>query len=445
VYSEINPTLYWSPDGKEIALLYNYFSNVDLWIVDIDEAEIIETSRLDYDRVFGVKWLADSNTLQILVADGDNRTLQIQTKPLSNIIRLQEQTGVVFAAWSPDGTKLYTTGGIGDISDVPNDFALRLWDVNSGSEMASVVHYWGQMLPFSMQWSTDSSQIAAFYYSVSAVDYSTRVWNVDTGEVEKEFSRDREWRLREGHMLSRAWSPDLTRLAYTAFVDPATDPSGLLIIRDFSNENPSSIEIEIQESGRLHWSPDATKIAVVDADQIQIWDTLSGKLLNTLDTHDRIPNSAISWTDNGLRWIAFEDDNTLSVWQLDNDEPLLSLDVQYPSDQVTILPDGDTLFANNELWSISDPKVPLPIQAPHFNGVWSHNQTCAASASYVPNILHIDQSYVTIFGIPDATLLTESKDIGLFKLTDLVWSPSGSLLAVGSEDGQLRIFTLENL
>lgn len=428
----------WSPNGLHLAVLYEGFPSFELW--EVATAQVIEVSQIDYNRVFDIHWSADSRGIVIVGDSGENHTLQVRSTDSSGTMVLQEQTGVVLTDWSPDGTRLYTVGGIGNVSSVPNDVALRLWDLNSGDELASVETYWGRVHTMPIQWTHDSSRISVFYYLEGTLTLSTRVWNITTGEVERDF----QWRNND-HILAAAWSPDLSRLAYAAFTRPATDPSGTLVIRDFVDGNTSPIEVTVDGTGnRLYWSPDAGEIALVGSSRIRIWDSHTGALLNSLSTHGRIPDSRIAWTANGLRWIAIDDEGQLHVWQADRDRPFFSLNTQFSSDRAAILPSGDKLFADNYLWSIGDQQeAPEVVHLPESIDSWSPDERCVVTVSYdiSPDLRLILQAYIIIWGVPQGEKVAQSAGFGPFSLTNLSWSPTSSMLAIGSEDGLIRIVT----
>jgi len=146
--------------------------------------------------------------------------------------------------WSPDGTKIATTGGI--------------WDVESGKKLHSL----------SGTWSPDGTKI------VTAGRQITQIWDAESGN---------NLHTLEGTLGT--WSPDGTKIV-TAGQDNISriwDVKSGMVLQKLDLISGWGADLA-NEWGKFVFSPDGTKIAVINyhsAPIILICDINTGKLLRT--------------------------------------------------------------------------------------------------------------------------------------------------------------------
>jgi WD40 repeat protein len=140
-------SLAWSPDGGKLAV-GNF--NKTVQILDVETGQILNTfDAFDQDgRVASVDWSPDGRKLAI--SGIGLRILDAQTGQL--LLSFQGHTGdsTIFVAWSPDGIKLASVGGL--------DNSVRIWDTETG--LQSGVFPTQQLQLFSVTWSPDGGYLA---------------------------------------------------------------------------------------------------------------------------------------------------------------------------------------------------------------------------------------------------------------------------------------------
>lgn len=136
--------------------------------------------------------------------------------------------GVHGIAWSPDGTRIATSGHL--------DGAARVWDVRSGAMLATMVGHVG--LVYFLDWSTDGSLIASV-----AQDHTLRVWNAATGQLVHAFDI-----AASGADVK--WSPDGYKIATILSNDT-------IQISDLSTGQVTSI---FTGRGQVDWDPSGNRL-----------------------------------------------------------------------------------------------------------------------------------------------------------------------------------------
>jgi WD40 repeat protein len=144
-------SLAWSPDGKRLAATAR--QNVWIWSTsDWDEPLTQwETSGDGNERV---AWAPDGASLATAShSDEGARVWRISDAAHEERFYLRAHAPHIESlAWSPDGTRLASCG---------RDRAVRIWDAESGRELAALVAPGG--VAYDLAWSRDSSLIACAY------------------------------------------------------------------------------------------------------------------------------------------------------------------------------------------------------------------------------------------------------------------------------------------
>jgi WD40 repeat protein len=200
---------------------------------------------------------------------------------------------VTDVAFSPDGSKLATTG---------DDGWLNVWDPSTGNLVARLHGSDGALGP---SFSADGSKVAAAWTddTVQVLDLSTDrvVW---TGNVVEGVD----------DLADTSLSPDGEHLAVTtalrngAVFDLETGEQAFKLTGTGSTFIPS-------ERG-VSWSPDGRSIATTSADGIpRVWDARSGKLRFTLRGHAGFVES-VAWSPDSSRLVTGGTEGTVKVWDI---------------------------------------------------------------------------------------------------------------------------------
>jgi WD40 repeat protein len=188
----------WSPDGKLVAAGTNT-GKLIVW--DFQTAEpLIETSCGNWINT--VDWSPNGSKMAILCqrigsGSGFINWIQVQDAATGEVLLTlsdPDPTAVSNSvAWSPDGTRLLSTGGSDEIGTQENP--VIIWDANTGEKLLSIIRHAGQVWWGS--WSPDGRRIAT-----GSTDDTTRVWDATTGAELLTLSTPNNW------SAAPEWSPD---------------------------------------------------------------------------------------------------------------------------------------------------------------------------------------------------------------------------------------------
>jgi WD40 repeat protein/class 3 adenylate cyclase len=252
--------LAWSPDGTRIAR--NFFGEGNpVKVYDAFSGELLLSFPTDHDYEVWTISFSPSGDRIATSTEGD-ATVKIWDATDGELVTIfegheiegDEERGLPNPRWSPDGTKIVSSGAS----------AIRIWDAVTGEEEMvfedpqGADQFGGIKIN---RWSPDGTRIALVSYAYAMI------WNAVSGEIEHElFPPDNRVDV---HDVS--WSPDGTRLAA-----PADD--GLLRIWDTSSgekllEVPGNDSLSIE----MKWLPSGDRIISGDlSSTIKMFDTFTG-------------------------------------------------------------------------------------------------------------------------------------------------------------------------
>lgn len=289
-------------------------------------------------------------------------------------------------AWSPDGTKIaYGLGGNMSCNLSNNDYSVHIVDATTLRELnrlnknricPSQILAWSADSDLLLMGDTDSASVwdvdreqvltgistgtqldpfrdhgfspdGKLVASVSESNYSVRVWNPLTGIETNSFNIG----AYSGYL---AWSPDSTRLAIVSDTIEIWDvQTGQQVQPKFTNS-----------ASRITWSPDGTKIAgLIDLyGQIQIFDAITGQVMNTFDGHTDTINQ-IAWSRDNLLASA-SNDGTVKVWDVDTGEELAHFDYEGVVYAVSWSQTGDALVFGGARTDLKDAELVI-VEVPY--------------------------------------------------------------------------------
>jgi WD40 repeat protein len=264
--------------------------------------------------VRSVDWSPDGEYLAVGYSGGTVQVLNASTREPLAVFQLPGDVGeAAYLAWSPDGNQL----AIGAFNGL-----IYFWHKDTGD----LGHFSdNDQKVTSVTWSPDGTRLASTNVNLNSLErYSTKVWDVATGEVvfdrpandgveQAAWSPDGRWlALAETWTLTVLdttiwavelelsppgygpdtvdWSPDSTRLVSRV----GGYERGVAI---WSLEGDLLLMLPDEAAGDARWSPDGTKIAILGRKQIRVIDPATGQDFFTIP----VPGSAIRirWSPDG--------------------------------------------------------------------------------------------------------------------------------------------------
>lgn len=312
-----NQLLTWAHDGE-----------LRLWEWP-DLSATVQTFSLD-GWVEGVRWKADNtgflawNNAPYTCLDPCEFAVNVWQNLAAQPLMLPHPTRIYAAEWSGDEQRIVSAA----------EDALRVWDVDTRSIVASMAHD-GAVL--GAQWSHDNRTILAW-----SADGSIRVWDAENGT---EISRllhgawvdGAQWLADERQILSwgrdgvmRLWDAqtgDVLRIfedgAWINAVEVSTDGQRLLTagasgwVRLWSLENGEVLQAFSVAGSILdaQWNHDESQIllhALARESLISVWDAHEGYLLSVLPHRSVV--RGVGWNEDESRILTWDNEGLVRVW-----------------------------------------------------------------------------------------------------------------------------------
>lgn len=216
------------------------------------------------------------------------------------LVRLLEghRGGVNALAFSPDGRRLVSSGGVDDNTAI-------IWDVASGRRVQQLKGHTD--IIFALAVTPDSKRLVT-----GSDDTTLRMWDMESG---------RQLALMTGHKFDIERALDIS-------------PDGKLIasgdmggeIRLWDGETGAFLRTLAKQNGRvgiLRFSRDGTRLVSACAQncrqdyRARVWDVASGKELLQYEGHDNVVASASISPDGKLVATGGGNDHSIQVWELD--------------------------------------------------------------------------------------------------------------------------------
>ena len=373
--------------------------------------------------------------------------------------------GITAVAYSPDGTRLATTSW--DRSSERGVWGVvKIWDPKDGRLVHSMEH--GVKPIVTVAWSPDGSLLAAGTW-----DDDTTLWRTHNWTVAKKLQPAEKEPYKAVQGI--AFSPDGSKLVVTA-------KDGVIRVWDVATSVVLNTLVG-QAEGQAQWINDAVflderRLASVSQDgTVRLWDTKTGRETATWHGHTS-GVSAIALSRDG-RLITGSLDETFRAWNPATSNSVSTTESMYG---IAFSADGGRLATtgwkgliktfdtrdNREATSFvghtqSGVRIDWSRDGKHFATTGNDNKVIlwdAASGAKKsellgagggePVVFHPGSAFVAgeaasgvakIWRVPEgAEEASLANGDGAVNISDLAWSLDGTLLAVSTSDGQIRLW-----
>jgi WD40 repeat protein len=261
------------------------------------------------------------------------------------------------AVWSPDGSKLATTG---------YDGTIRIWDGHTHVALSTIEAHAAYKIIQSgdskLAWSSDSTRIAS-----AGVDKIVNIWDVETGKEILTFNRHND------ALSGIAWSPIDNRVV------TASNDGDVIVWEADTGKELLSLGGHAGRVIRVDWSPDGLYIATASDDATaRIWDGTTGDELLVLSGHTNWVWS-VDWSPDGKRLATASEDGTVRIWDALTGVELSDIRLANPVWQATWSPAGLNLATTSasglaQVWDFASGKLIFSLQGiteDQFDIAWS--------------------------------------------------------------------------
>ena len=306
------------------------------------------------------------------------------------------------AVYSPDG-RLVLTGSM--------DGAVRIWDAAT-HRLVRVLEARSNNDGFTL---SPDGRYLAMYGEWQTLD----LWEVATGRLLRSVP------IQDHYAF--AWSPDGGKLGYLKH-------GWELLLRDFTAlETVRSIPVPFIQLGILAWSPDGSRIALVNVDRGAGTPGVSIRNPDGEEKH-AFPIEhccfQVAWDPTGTRLLGWQwDPDECSLWDVPEGKRLSTIQLPARLSQAAWLPDGKRLALSDRndivLWDLT--KRAVAARAPHGMNIWRGGIACAPDGKSLTLAGSIED--MTLASLELSTMHKETWRSGITVRDASQISPDGRWLA----------------
>lgn len=324
-HKKVVNALTWSPDSSCLA---SASDDTTVRIRHVATRNELYTYRGHTCNVNAVAWSPDG---KFIASGGNEKTIHIWQAPSTHVRPIKNQTTrananppdfsyarqgdliykydthanwVSAVAWSPDGTRIASSGG---------DATVRIWNPANGENLLTYHGQAGRLSEvLTVAWSPDSTRIAS-----GGNRATIQIWNADNKQLLAEYEGHSKLAgvPYVGHVFWAVWSPDSESIASTSInlgLDKAVhiwNAATGTLRRKFDLRSGL---VDTSSAGGVAWSPDGTRIAAGMRGEVRIFNIKTGAQVLTYKQHPGYI-SAITWSPDGER-IASMNGDSVQVW-----------------------------------------------------------------------------------------------------------------------------------